>query len=279
MGDCVRCGSPLVSGDKFCSRECLFAYKREHPELYAPKTGRNVICVSCGVEYRPGPSQNRKFCSTTCYHRYRAEHPETYGKASVELPCEFCGRTFTKKLCQIRNTKHHFCSSTCSARSHSATWKERKAEIGPAGIALTCEQCGVTFLVRPYNAATRRFCSRACYNEFRYGKSTGGNGGRDCTGAANSNFRGTNNRTTARQVALRHFPRECMICGFNIVVSTHHITPRRHGGSNQPENLAVLCPNHHAMADRGMIDKEELSRIVLASIARRSDLQPRSSPG
>lgn len=49
------------------------------------------------------------------------------------------------------------------------------------------------------------------------------------------------------------FGGKCIICGFDEVVEVHHIIPRRVGGDDSPENLILLCPNHHAMADRGMI--------------------------
>jgi 5-methylcytosine-specific restriction endonuclease McrA len=46
---------------------------------------------------------------------------------------------------------------------------------------------------------------------------------------------------------------KCAVCSFDEVVEVHHIIPQRVGGTNDPENLILLCPNHHAMADRGML--------------------------
>lgn len=46
---------------------------------------------------------------------------------------------------------------------------------------------------------------------------------------------------------------KCAICGFDEVIEVHHIIPRRIGGTDELENLIVLCPNHHSLADRGMI--------------------------
>lgn len=42
----------------------------------------------------------------------------------------------------------------------------------------------------------------------------------------------------------------------------HHITPREDGGPNNPSNLAVLCPNCHRKADRGMISRSKLRRTI-----------------
>ena len=61
----------------------------------------------------------------------------------------------------------------------------------------------------------------------------------------------------------------CVMCGFDAVVEVHHITPRKRnggGGTNELDNLVTLCPNHHAMADRGLIDEKEL-RAKIASLA------------
>jgi len=46
---------------------------------------------------------------------------------------------------------------------------------------------------------------------------------------------------------------KCAVCSFDEVVEVHHIKPRRIGGSDELENLILLCPNHHALADRGLL--------------------------
>lgn len=49
------------------------------------------------------------------------------------------------------------------------------------------------------------------------------------------------------------FSGKCAVCSFDEVVEVHHIIPQRAGGTDDPDNLILLCPNHHAMADRGML--------------------------
>ena len=51
---------------------------------------------------------------------------------------------------------------------------------------------------------------------------------------------------------------KCAICNFDTVIHLHHIKAVSNGGDNSIKNLIVLCPNHHAMADRGIISSEEL---------------------
>jgi hypothetical protein len=41
-------------------------------------------------------------------------------------------------------------------------------------------------------------------------------------------------------------------------LEVHHIVPRSEGGRNTFDNLIVLCPTHHAMADKGSIPRSRL---------------------
>ncbi|HEC89148.1 MAG TPA: HNH endonuclease, partial [Thermoplasmatales archaeon] len=45
-------------------------------------------------------------------------------------------------------------------------------------------------------------------------------------------------------------------------LEVHHIIPRSQGGRNTYDNLIVLCPTHHAMADKGGIPRSRLQYIV-----------------
>ena len=54
------------------------------------------------------------------------------------------------------------------------------------------------------------------------------------------------------------FGGRCVVCGFDEIVEVHHILPQHLGGTDDPENLVVLCPNHHALADRGMLEIKDM---------------------
>lgn len=58
------------------------------------------------------------------------------------------------------------------------------------------------------------------------------------------------------------FGGKCAVCLFHEVVEVHHIIPRRVGGDDSPENLILLCPNHHALADRGMLSIEGIPVLM-----------------
>lgn len=56
------------------------------------------------------------------------------------------------------------------------------------------------------------------------------------------------------------YDNKCVVCGFDEVVEVHHIIPRHLGGSDDPTNLVLLCPNHHALADKGMLYIKDINR-------------------
>lgn len=72
----------------------------------------------------------------------------------------------------------------------------------------------------------------------------------------------------ARRRAIRVHGHKCMIpgCDFDYVVHNHHITPRSEGGSHDLENCILLCPNHHALADAGVLSRDDLREIVQMAI-------------
>jgi hypothetical protein len=65
-------------------------------------------------------------------------------------------------------------------------------------------------------------------------------------------------RSSPKPMALQRDGARCRLCGFDVVVHVHHIVHKARGGNNSLGNLITLCPNHHAMAHRGLIATEEL---------------------
>ena len=67
-------------------------------------------------------------------------------------------------------------------------------------------------------------------------------------------------------------PRKCEICGWDKVTQRHRIKRGREGGEYRYDNVVILCPNHHALSDRGLdkpddprwLSAEELRAIVAA---------------
>jgi predicted HNH restriction endonuclease len=56
--------------------------------------------------------------------------------------------------------------------------------------------------------------------------------------------------------------KNCIVCGFNVVVHFHHIIPVFEGGLSTKENIICLCPNHHEMVHKNLISDEELKDYI-----------------
>lgn len=174
------------------------------------------------------------------------------------LRCEKCKKVFYRYPSQS-NLNHNFCSRSCAnSANHQRAQKARKNPSKPK-IEKTCKHCEKTFFVYPYRSKVAEFCSRDCFYEYRVKQTDG-------------NYK--NYRADIRPSYFRNYPKKCAICDFDIVVDLHHIVAKADGGSDTFENLIPLCPNHHALADRGLISRDELNRINPASTAQQSETQP-----
>ena len=62
---------------------------------------------------------------------------------------------------------------------------------------------------------------------------------------------------------LNRINRGCSICGWNeATCDIHHIIPRKNGGSNDNDNLCILCPNCHRKVHDKKIDPSTLINII-----------------
>lgn len=228
-------------------------------------------CATCKKQFKRQKSATKRnksgnyFCSRQCAaQRQQRELPD--------LECQQCGKTFYTQPSR-RKLSNNYCSRTCANQAQSRTLQDMPELRKSKGVELQCKNCENSFHVKPYRAKKAKYCSRACAYASKYGKAQKGSGV-DVSGQNNPNFKGTNNRVTSRRNATKYFGYKCMICNWEIVVDVHHIIPVRDGGSNNLNNLAVLCPNHHAMADRGMINPDELTELVASAIAQLPDRPP-----
>lgn len=280
--NCEWCKKEITGeGKRFCTRQCYLDWIGH----YGRDGNARRTCKQCEREFVRDPrSQNNLFCDADCYRQYRNEHPELYStKRKITVACEQCGTSFEKGYSAYLKTPHHYCSRTCSNRARSEALKKVPELASSKGVETICPQCGNPFYVKYHQVGKRKYCSRVCSAAAHYGTKRPQERP-DTFGANNPNYKGTNNQVTASRTYFRYMPKRCLICGWDTFVDVHHINPKRHNGTNDLTNLIGLCPNHHRMADRGMISKSELNRLVLAAIAelpdhlRPSDLQQLSQP-
>lgn len=103
--------------------------------------------------------------------------------------------------------------------------------------------------------------------------------------SAEIEYKGTrykrDNRTIAQLKSLRGF--KCQICGNYILkrngkhyIEASHITPKREKGAETPDNILILCPNHHKEFDLGkthIIEEERTKdKVVFEINGKRHDI-------
>jgi len=60
-------------------------------------------------------------------------------------------------------------------------------------------------------------------------------------------------RAWIRMQTIKKYGNKCELCGYKLVVESHHILPKKEGGLHEINNLMVLCPNCHALITRGYL--------------------------
>jgi predicted restriction endonuclease len=79
----------------------------------------------------------------------------------------------------------------------------------------------------------------------------------------------TKNMHSVKKEIFNVYDISCRICGWFINTDKiqrgceiHHIIPVNKGGKDVFENCILLCPNHHKEADLGIIDKNDLLKLI-----------------
>lgn len=54
-----------------------------------------------------------------------------------------------------------------------------------------------------------------------------------------------------KKIIKKEYKGKCALCGSKKELQVHHKTHRKHGGTNAPDNLMLLCDLCHAEQHRG----------------------------
>jgi hypothetical protein len=231
------------------SRTCL-AHRR-HPQFQ-----REVhhSCIECGAALDAAVSpvcddcrQNETWLCFCGCGRYRSKydrngqvreyisgHNDNWsGNRWPDRRCDICGEAF-----HPNSSRQRFCGMECRNR-----WIAINPPNERKRVAVQCGNCGKIIYRTPSEMGEGRSyaCSRECQTAIVSGKLS-------------------ERISQGKKLALRRDDARCRICGFDAIVEVHHIIPRRDGGSDDPSNLITLCPNHHTMADRGLISGDSLRK-------------------
>jgi len=151
---------------------------------------------------------------------------------TIQKICKWCNKEFLADPREINRGGGKFCSLSCGA-SFNNLHKEPVTKI--------CNFCE-----KPYQTTGRKslYCSKSCSGKARKAR----------TVKAGNKY--TNRSLLQRRIIKQLGPVEfrCFICEWNeVMCDIHHIIPKSKGGSDHFDNLTVLCPNHHRLADRNKL--------------------------
>lgn len=232
---CQQCGAACRkkgnTAGLFCSRECAFAYKREHPQFK---------CKGCG---KPTRSTDGDYCSGKCEDAHRT------------IPCVWCGATFTQR------NGARTCSAPCAEAKYQADYKAawlRKR--GPRDYTRDCKICGKTFTPENGRTAGSACPSPSCRRAVKRLAQKGGKAARkarllEIKGEAYSR--------------IDIFARDgwvCQLCGFDIdpglkvpdkfAATIDHIVHISRGGADAPGNVRAahfICNSHRGTTKHGRV--------------------------
>lgn len=230
---CKKCENTFQTRESktvFCSKSCSAKYNNAGVNRWA-SAPRN--CKNCNVDISSRKDKRDKYCSFECSNEYKHKQSKYYG-----LPfgkCKECDKTLSKHTVK-------YCSLQCSNR-YSA-----RLRYGSISFDIDCQKCGISF--KPANK-TVTCCSVKCSTEVKRQEKIDAWLKDPDTGSVKG--RGLSN--TIRQYLIEQAGFVCSKpdCSWgeynpysgNITLEIEHIDGDCM--NNHPDNLEVLCPNHHSV--------------------------------
>lgn len=146
----------------------------------------------------------------------------------IERICKECNKLFMAPKKEVNRGNGNFCSLSCAT-------KHRNKLNAMQPRTVICMYCGTPFETA---ATIAKYCSDSCKT-------------------ANAN----KHRNSTREHHLKRLP--CEVCGWKEASrDLHHIVSLSKGGTDTTVNLISLCPNHHRLADRGLLTQIQLNELV-----------------
>ena len=139
-------------------------------------------------------------------------------KKSYIRTCKFCGKMLNK-------SQKVFCSQSCSAKYNNKFISRKTKE------SRTCVVCGKDFMCSVHVKKCNSVCDDCKKHNRPHNKE--------------AKFILDYSKRTVTKI-LKRSGHGCEICGWNDeTCDIHHITPVSKGGTNEHDNLIIVCPNCH----------------------------------
>lgn len=177
--------------------------------------------------------------------------------------CLNCEISFDKTASQARRHPNHFCCRSCSATYNNKGKQKNKP------ITLACKTCS-TIYIRTYKHRSKTFCT-SCLQEFKTRNMIYRNLTlkeyieKDSVKNKHSSWKFAHIRILNRNWNKELTKLGCQYCNYSSHVELAHIkaisswddnTPL--GIINSPDNILVLCPNHHWEFDNNLLKLEQI---------------------
>ncbi len=157
--------------------------------------------------------------------------------------------------CDKPTSNPKYCSLSCSGRSNGRTAPRRKLEG-------SCADCGI--LIRK----SLKYCGKCFGEKSRINNTLGDYINRPGNKGKHPSWRFGEVRAFARTVNRKR-PKSCQHCGYSTHIEYAHIKPlssfpltAKLSEVNGPENILILCRNHHWEFDHGLLNISDIGRLV-----------------
>lgn len=185
--------------------------------------------------------------------------------------CKNCNKEFNKSLSEIKATRNNFCSRSCAA-----TYNNKGVQRNPPK-KLICKQCKSEYTYSRKNN-TYTFCT-TCFSELETIRGTGlyliSEQLKQLTIGEYRNKESVKGKHPSWiHSHIRNFCRSwnkgltlngCQVCGYKIHTEMCHIKAISEFEDttklyeiNSPENILILCPNHHWEFDNNILKLENI---------------------
>lgn len=262
---CVECQNeyiPKARNQKCCSKSCYKLYRAKaareknivricsnsdcglvfkvklesDPKIYCSKSCAAIINNALYVKRKPTGACEECKTPISSSRIYCKEHkqPVLYERVAVKKTCmnENCNNEFTTMY-----TGRKFCSQKCR------NFWNKKNLTKDDNMAAKCPKCA-----NPKSKVSKVCfdCYPEYYNDLKVKKWLDG----EWSGGSERKLSKTIHRYVLEQAGYK-----CKVCGFNevhpadgrTILEVNHIDGD--GSNHSPDNLEVLCPNHHALTD------------------------------